>query len=484
MRLTVTLVIIAALFVNVSTQYGEPDSDGNPGWRERESHVIVNAIRSAPIKYVTTYYTSYASDFFMSPAMFPAVPPLYLTTTDSHPALLHAQDMAFNNCFNHSDCGNNTSFEQRIKKYVTTDCLGQSYGENIAAGLDNGRGVSWYLLCENDTIPCAADSNTLNTGHRRNIMSPTFKSMGIGYAYSAQADYSYYWTQDFTAATCPSQTNPIYGGSHSFVDSNLVYYANWWKTAPATSKIYIKAGNNAVVSHDLTLHLGNSTLGTFIYNSTTQYTECQLYAFVFTVGDATYRYPDTGSLATLTSTASKCAAWSSTNIIPSPSTSTSTTSSNPATTSTSTTSTAQTTTTTKDGTTTSQTTTSTTSTQSTGTTSTTRDGTTTSQSTSSTTSTQSTGTTSTTRDGTTTSTGTTKPSTTTTSTTTTSPVTTTTEGGTTQAGTTKSSTVSTSASTTTTGQTSDPTHPSMAITLSGSLHLGLIIALLFVALLL
>jgi uncharacterized protein YkwD len=34
-------------------------------------------------------------------------------------------------------------------------------------------------------------------GHRQNILSPNYREIGIGYAFSDAAQFKHYWTQDF-----------------------------------------------------------------------------------------------------------------------------------------------------------------------------------------------------------------------------------------------------------------------------------------------
>ena len=56
-------------------------------------------------------------------------------------------------------------------------------GENIAAG---------------QTTPSAVVTSWMNSsGHCNNIMSPSFKHLGVGYYYGSASTYKHYWTQDF-----------------------------------------------------------------------------------------------------------------------------------------------------------------------------------------------------------------------------------------------------------------------------------------------
>jgi uncharacterized protein YkwD len=36
-----------------------------------------------------------------------------------------------------------------------------------------------------------------SAGHCANIMNPSFRAIGVGYAFSAASNYGHYWTQSF-----------------------------------------------------------------------------------------------------------------------------------------------------------------------------------------------------------------------------------------------------------------------------------------------
>lgn len=60
---------------------------------------------------------------------------------------------------------------------------GQPVGENIGAGY---------------TSPGAAVSAWMgSSGHRANILDPSYTRIGAGYAYSAGSTYGHYWTVQF-----------------------------------------------------------------------------------------------------------------------------------------------------------------------------------------------------------------------------------------------------------------------------------------------
>lgn len=105
-------------------------------------------------------------------AWYGAVAPLIWNSQLEKAALLHSNDMYANNYFSH-EAKDGSKAGDRI------DRLGyrwRTYGENIAFGYRSEREVvkSWLL----------------SPGHCKNIMSPSFKEMGV----SRAGDY---WTQVF-----------------------------------------------------------------------------------------------------------------------------------------------------------------------------------------------------------------------------------------------------------------------------------------------
>jgi uncharacterized protein YkwD len=92
----------------------------------------------------------------------------------------HSLDMATQNYFSHTSLDGRT-FDQRIRDagYTAPTAL----GENIAAGYSTPQAV--------------VDGWMTSTGHCSNNMSPSYKSIGIGYAFAAGSNFRHYWTQDF-----------------------------------------------------------------------------------------------------------------------------------------------------------------------------------------------------------------------------------------------------------------------------------------------
>ena len=90
----------------------------------------------------------------------------------------HASDMAKNNFFSHTG-SDGSSFDQRI---APTGYRLAAGGENIAAG---------------QTSVQAVISTWINSpGHCQNLMSSSYRDVGVACARSDAAAYSHYWTMD------------------------------------------------------------------------------------------------------------------------------------------------------------------------------------------------------------------------------------------------------------------------------------------------
>ncbi len=102
---------------------------------------------------------------------------LTLSTKLTSLAEMKSEDMAKNNYFSHTSPTYGTPFEMMQKYGVSY----RSAGENIAAGQKTAQEVmnSWMN----------------SSGHRANILNPSFTEIGIGYY--AGGSYRTYWTQEF-----------------------------------------------------------------------------------------------------------------------------------------------------------------------------------------------------------------------------------------------------------------------------------------------
>lgn len=91
-----------------------------------------------------------------------------------------AEDMATKNYFDHSD-QNGQDFIDRAEHYGFANWT--FLGENIAAGQTTPEEVVAEWMA--------------SPGHRKNILKPQFKEIGIGYAVESRSTYRVYWVQEF-----------------------------------------------------------------------------------------------------------------------------------------------------------------------------------------------------------------------------------------------------------------------------------------------
>jgi uncharacterized protein YkwD len=93
----------------------------------------------------------------------------------------HSEDMGCNGFFSHTSPTTGSPFDRIV-------AAGYSYswaGENIAAGYGTAaQVVSGWMS---------------STGHRNNILNPSFTQTGVGYIYVSGSPYGSYWTQTFGA---------------------------------------------------------------------------------------------------------------------------------------------------------------------------------------------------------------------------------------------------------------------------------------------
>jgi uncharacterized protein YkwD len=105
---------------------------------------------------------------------------LRLSRTLGAAAEHHSRDMAASNTFSHT-LSNGTTWSQNITNHGYP--TGTYRAENIAAGYASAA----------DTFNQWKNSS----GHRANMLSSTYKDIGIGRAYSSSSTYKWYWTTTF-----------------------------------------------------------------------------------------------------------------------------------------------------------------------------------------------------------------------------------------------------------------------------------------------
>ena len=110
---------------------------------------------------------------------FPPVPPLTLSAVLNRAALIHSQDMARNDFFEHRGSD------------------GSMVGDRTARV-----GYRWRAVAENiaigaETAEIVVDGWLKSPGHCVNIMSPDYTEMGIAYVTEPKSEPGIYWTQVF-----------------------------------------------------------------------------------------------------------------------------------------------------------------------------------------------------------------------------------------------------------------------------------------------
>lgn len=115
------------------------------------------------------------------------LPPLTFNPLLATAAQNHSEDMALHDYFSHTGLDGSSPFD-RIN---STGYQFSAAAENIAAGQSTPESAmaSWM----NEVPP--------NDGHRRNILNPDYRDIGVGYYLLAndtgKVNYHHYWTQDF-----------------------------------------------------------------------------------------------------------------------------------------------------------------------------------------------------------------------------------------------------------------------------------------------
>lgn len=135
---------------------------------EREVLRLVNAARAQPRRCGGTSYK--------------AAPPLQLSAMLNRAALIHAQDMARHDHFEHEGTDGSTPAE----RITRVGYRWRNVAENIAAGAPSAESV--------------VDGWIKSPGHCANIMGAEYKEMGIAFALETKSDAGIYWSQEFGTA--------------------------------------------------------------------------------------------------------------------------------------------------------------------------------------------------------------------------------------------------------------------------------------------
>jgi uncharacterized protein YkwD len=126
---------------------------------------LVNAARSKPRK--------------CGRQSFPAVPPLTLSAMLNRAALVHSQDMAKNDFFEHRGSDGSMVGDRASR----VGYRWRNVAENVAIGAE--------------TAEIVVEGWLKSPGHCVNIMSPDYTEMGIAYVTEPKSEPGIYWTQVF-----------------------------------------------------------------------------------------------------------------------------------------------------------------------------------------------------------------------------------------------------------------------------------------------
>ena len=132
---------------------------------ERDVLQLVNAARAKPRRCGGTSYK--------------AAPPLQLSAMLNRAALIHAQDMARHNHFEHEG----TDGSMPAERITRVGYRWKNVAENIAAGAPTAQAV--------------VDGWLNSPGHCANIMGAAYREMGIAFALESKSDAGIYWAQEF-----------------------------------------------------------------------------------------------------------------------------------------------------------------------------------------------------------------------------------------------------------------------------------------------
>ncbi|MBF0314475.1 MAG: CAP domain-containing protein [Oligoflexia bacterium] len=122
-----------------------------------------------------------------------AVAALKLDPRISRAAQKYAEVLSLSATFGHFADGSNPS-DRCIKEGVNGGC-----GENIASGSSGERNalVNPKLAARTFVIQLIVDEGVYDRGHRKNILNPAYKLLGIGFAREENSQYLNYCVQDF-----------------------------------------------------------------------------------------------------------------------------------------------------------------------------------------------------------------------------------------------------------------------------------------------
>lgn len=144
----------------------------------KEVLTLLNAARSNPQDFISTYVrpylkannlenNAYAKSLIADLSKTKSMDPFNLSQALTKTATDHAKDMGFSGATGHNST-DGTSFDTRLRKNAKAAGL---IGENCDYGDEAALDIVMHLLI---------DDGVESVGHRKNILEPNFKFIGIG----------------------------------------------------------------------------------------------------------------------------------------------------------------------------------------------------------------------------------------------------------------------------------------------------------------
>lgn len=246
--------------------------DDYPSYEERAVHLWTNAARSDPQAFDEEYQTSYDpctfTIDFQSEERIPKAP-LYYTPPLNESARFHSEDMRDNDWFDHNS-SDGTPMGTRVGRFYTES---STVGENIAMGYPSAyEAVFKGWMC--------------SSGHRANIMSPTWNELGTGVAGS-------YYTQNFGAGSADSDS-PIRMGLHEPKKPGSGESTTFWADYEGTDLVGLEVWVDGR-GHSMDLEYGEAEMGIYVAEVKVGKGACSQYYFIVEDAQGRTLFPEEGS---------------------------------------------------------------------------------------------------------------------------------------------------------------------------------------------
>lgn len=167
--------VVGTVSVNSTVESSHSDADDECSDLETSQAAVercINAVRQNPARY--------AELFGCTVPEYEPRPALKVAATLTQSASIHAADMAKNRFVSHTGSDRSTMGERIWERAAF---IGSPIAENVAGGQQSARSVVFAWMC--------------SAGHRKNIMSCSYDSMGTGVVGTGRL----YWVQNFGCST-------------------------------------------------------------------------------------------------------------------------------------------------------------------------------------------------------------------------------------------------------------------------------------------